>query len=151
MKNLLWLSDRSDKLVKSYWLLGLFQICHSMEESATKLYQEFAPMSEALHKIIPWIPQFEISADEFAILNYLIIGLILGTVPAVEKAQKLGFIFLWVWVVIELLNGAFHLGTWVFLRAYFPGGISGPALFVLSLFLLQQLQMISDRTPQTIQ
>jgi 4-amino-4-deoxy-L-arabinose transferase-like glycosyltransferase len=134
-----------------YWLLGLFQVIHSMEETYTKLYIEFASMSEALHQIFPWFPLLEISADIFAILNYLMIALMLGSVPAAEKSQRLGIVFMWSWAIIEMLNGAFHIGTWVFLHTYFPGGGSGPILFFLSILFIQKLRAISNHNSPTIQ
>ncbi|MDJ0796564.1 MAG: HXXEE domain-containing protein [Calothrix sp. MO_167.B12] len=145
------LGNQLTKITQSYWVLGLAQVIHSMEETYTELYLRFGSMSEALHKIFPWIPQFAISADIFAILNYLMIALILGSIPAAEKGSRLGFIFMWSWAIIELLNGAFHIGTWIFLRTYFPGGVSGPILFVLSLVFIQQLRNAGKQTTQAIQ
>ncbi|MBV8884266.1 MAG: HXXEE domain-containing protein, partial [Chroococcidiopsidaceae cyanobacterium CP_BM_RX_35] len=126
------------------------QVAHSIEETFTKLYIEFGSMSEALHQILPWFPLFEISADVFAILNYLMIALMLGLVPVVEKGKRLGLIFMWSWATIEILNGAFHIGTWLFLHRYFPGGVSGPMLFVLSVLFIQQLRATSNQTTQVI-
>mgnify|MGYP002777810716 CR=1 FL=1 len=145
------LGNQVAKIAQSYWVLGLAQVIHSMEETYTKLYLEFGSMSQALHQLFPWIPLFEISADVFAILNYLTIALILGSVPAAEKGKRLGFIFMWSWAIIETLNGAFHIGTWVFLHRYFPGGVTGPMLFVLSVLFIQQLRATSDRTTRAIQ
>ncbi len=138
------------KIAKSYWFLGLVQVAHSMEETGTKLYLEFSSMSEALHQLFPWFPLFEISADVFAILNYLIIALMLGSVVVVEKGKSLGFIFMWIWAIIELLNGAFHVGTWIFLHAYFPGGVSGSILFILSILFIRQLRATANQATRVI-
>ena len=145
------LNNQLAKIAYSYWFLGLAQVVHSMEETYTKLYLKLDSMIEALHNIFHWFPQLAISADLFAILNYLMIGLILGSVPTAEKGTKIGFIFMWSWAIIELLNGAFHIGTWVVLRHYFPGGISGPILFVMSLLFIQQLRSSSSQTTEAIQ
>ena len=133
------LNYQSAKIAQSYWFLGLFQVLHSMEETGTKLYADFLPMSEFLHHYFSWIPVFGISADFFAIINYLLIALILGSVPSAEKGNKWGFYLMWTWAVVELLNGLFHIGAWLLLHHYFPGGISGPILFVLSILFIQQL------------
>ena len=145
------LGNQVAKIAQNYWFLGLAQVTHSMEETFTKLYLEFGSMSEALHQLFPWFPLFEISADVFAILNYLMIALMLGSVPAAETGKRLGLIFMWSWAIIEILNGAFHIGTWVFLHTYFPGGVSGPMLFVLSVLFIQQLRATSNQTTQAIQ
>lgn len=128
------------KIVRSYWILGYVQVFHSMEETYTKLYSYFGSMSEALHQYFPWIPIFEISADFFAVLNYFIIALMLGSVPNVEKRGKWSFYCMWSWAIIELLNGVFHIGAWLVLHHYFPGGATGLILFVLSLIFIQQLR-----------
>ena len=152
--------DQLAKIVQSYWVLGIAQVIHSMEETYFELYREFGSMSEALHQIFPWIPVFQISADIFAILNYLIIALMLGSVPFAQKGDRVGLILIWSWAIIELLNGAFHIGTWIFLHQYFPGGVSGPPLFILGLLLIRQIrtpasqttssQTTSNQTTQTI-
>ncbi|NEO75995.1 HXXEE domain-containing protein [Moorena sp. SIO4G3] len=130
------------KIARSFWFLGLFQVAHSIEETVSQLYLKFAPMSEAIHKIFPWFPIFEIGADLFASLNYVLIGLILGSVPAAEKGTKLGFTLMWVWGIVELLNGVFHIGTWIVTGSYFPGGITGPIFFVISLIFLLRLNAV---------
>ena len=136
------LSNQLVKIVQSYWFLGLAQVVHSMEETYTKLYLKLDSMIETLHNLFHWFPQVAISADLFAILNYLMIGLILGSVPTAEKGTRLGLIFMWGWA---------HIGTWVVLRSYFPGGISGPILFVMSLIFIQQLRGSSSQTTEAIQ
>jgi len=142
--------DKSKISIQIYWLLGLVQVIHSMEETYTKLYLEFSSMSETLHQIFSWFPVFEISADLFAILNYLMIGLMLGSVPTAEKGKPLGFILMWSWAIIEVLNGAFHISTWVFLHTYFPGGVTGPILFIFALLFIQQIRVTSNQATQTI-
>ncbi len=130
------------KIARSFWILGLFQVAHSIEETVSQLYLKFGPMSEAIHKIFPWFPVFEIGADLFASLNYVLIGLILGSVPAAEKGTKLGFNLMWVWGIVELLNGVFHISTWIVTGSYFPGGITGPIFFVISLLFLLKLKAV---------
>ncbi|MEH2270519.1 MAG: HXXEE domain-containing protein [Nostoc sp.] len=139
------LDTKLAEIGQSYWFLGLVQVVHSIEETYTELYSYFGSMSEVLHQHFPWIPIFEISADLFAILNYLMIALMLGSVPSAEKGSQWGFYLMWSWAIIELLNGAFHIGTWLFLHHYFPGGVSGPILFVLSILFIQQLISASNK------
>ena len=143
------LATKLAKIPQSYWVLGLVQVVHSIEETYTKLYTYFLTMSEALHQIFPWIPVFEISADLFAILNYLTIALMLSSVPSAEKESKWGWYLMWIWAIIELLNGLFHIFTWLLLHHYFPGGVTGPILFVLSIIFIQQLR--TDSTKEAAQ
>ncbi|PPT06125.1 hypothetical protein CKA32_003727 [Geitlerinema sp. FC II] len=133
------IEDRPVKLAQSYWILGLVQVVHSMEETYTELYTYFHSMSEVLHQHFPWIPIFGISADLFAVLNYLIIALMLGSVPSVIRGSQWSIYLMWGWGIIELLNGMFHIGTWLVLQHYFPGGVSGPILFVASVLFVQKL------------
>ncbi|NCQ96791.1 MAG: HXXEE domain-containing protein [Microcystis wesenbergii Mw_QC_S_20081001_S30D] len=139
------LGDEFTKISQNYWFLGLAQVIHSMEETYTELYLKLDSMIEALHRLFSWFPLVEISADVFAILNYLMIALMLGSVPVAAQGKRVGIVLMWSWAVIEMLNGAFHIGTWVFLHTYFPGGISGPILFVLSILFIQQLRVASDQ------
>ncbi|NER78248.1 MAG: HXXEE domain-containing protein [Leptolyngbya sp. SIO1D8] len=144
------LSNQFAKVSLSYWILGITQVAHSTEETLAKLYLELNFMIEALHQHFPWFPLVEISSDVFAMLNYIIIALMLASVPVAEKGNRIGFIFMWSWAIIELLNGMFHIGTWVVLHTYFPGGISGPILFVLSILFIQKLQATSNQTVQEV-
>lgn len=139
------LNKQSDKIVNFYWFLGLAQVLHSMEETYTNLYTYFRSMSETLHNIIHWIPVFGISADWFAIFNYLMIALMLGSVPSVEKGSAWSFYLMWTWAIVEFLNGIFHISMWFIKGSYFPGGISGPILFVLSILFIQQLINASNK------
>jgi len=142
------LDSQMHKISQSYWILGLAQVIHSMEETLTQLYTQLNSMIDTLHQYFSWFPLIQIDADVFAVINYLMLALILGSVPAAEKGNRVGFIFMWIWAIIELLNGLFHIGTWVFLRTYFPGGISGPILFVLSLIFIRQLRATVAQTAQ---
>ncbi|MBD2207792.1 HXXEE domain-containing protein [Calothrix sp. FACHB-1219] len=139
------LDSQPTKIAYSYWILGLIQAFHSMEETYTKLYSYFGSISEALHQYLPWIPVFEISADLFAILNYLIIALMLGSMPSAEKETQWGWYFMCTWAIIELLNGTFHICTWLFLHQYFPGGVTGSVLFVVSIIFIQKLRTVSSK------
>ncbi len=126
-------------IIALYWVIGLLQVLHSLEETYTQLYLWFAPMSQALHQYFPWVPVISLSADWFAILNILLVSLLLGPWPGIVKNSRLVLTWIWVWAVVELLNGLFHLGAWLYLRHYFPGGWTGPVLLVTSILLLRKL------------
>lgn len=145
------LSNQLSKTIQSYWLLGLLQVVHSMEETLTQLYLQLDSMIQYLHQHFSWFPLIQIDADMFAVLNYLMLALILGSIPTAEKGNRIGYIFMWAWAIIEMLNGLFHISTWMVLRHYFPGGISGPLLFVLSVLFIRQLRSPVDQTTQQIQ
>ncbi|MGB0563577.1 MAG: HXXEE domain-containing protein [Spirulinaceae cyanobacterium] len=132
-------AESTQNVAPFYWLVGMVQVAHSIEETVTELYSKFGPMSAWLHHIFPIIPHFTISADLFAVLNYVMLALLLGTVPAAATGSRLGSIFMWSWAIIELLNGLFHISTWIVLRSYFPGGITGPILFILAIVFMQNL------------
>ena len=130
------------KIAHRFWIMGLFQVAHSIEETVSQLYLKFAEMSEAIHHLFPWFPVFEISSDLFAALNYILIGLILGALPSAHQGTSLGFTLMWVWGIIELLNGLFHISTWIVTGSYFPGGYTGPIFFVISLMFLLKLRSV---------
>ena len=145
------LSNQMSKTIQYYWLLGWLQVVHSMEETYAQLYLKLDSMIAELHQLFSWFPLVEISADVFGIFNYLMIALILGTVPVAEKNKPLGIVLMWIWAIIELLNGTFHIGTWILLHAYFPGGFSGPTLFIFSVLFIQRLRATSTQTAQATQ
>lgn len=145
------LNNTQAGIAKHYWVLGVAQVVHSIEETYTKLYLKFGTISETLHQEFPWIPHFEISADVFAILNMLMIALMLGSVPTAEKGTRIALVLMWSWAIIELMNGTFHIGSWLYLHHYFPGGVSGPILVVLSIQFIKQFQTTSNDATQAIQ
>lgn len=138
------LGNQFTEATQYYWILGLAQVIHSIEETYAELYLRLNSMIAALHNIFSWFPLIEINSDVFAILNYVMIALILGTIPIVQRRRDWGLLLMWSWAIIELLNGAFHISTWVFIHQYFPGGFSGPAMFVLSILFIFKIREISN-------
>lgn len=133
------LNSATPKTVKLYWIVGIAQVIHSIEEMGAELYTKFGPTSEWLHAEIPFIPVFTLSADIFAILNMIMIAIMLAPLPWVEKWSHWVSTLFWTWAIVEVANGLFHVSTWLYLHYYFPGGISGPILLILGILLIQQL------------
>lgn len=48
--------------------------------------------------------------------------------------------WIWVWVVVELINGAVHPAVALFRGGYFPGVATAPVLLVLAVFLATRLR-----------
>jgi hypothetical protein len=122
-----------------YTCLGLAQAVHSMEEMATHLYEFFWTATGLLHQHLPVFPQFKISGELFAVLNFGWVAIYLATVLAVDKGTRWGLLFAWGWGVIEISNGLLHLGGVLIFGRYVPGAVTAPLLLVLGILLLRQL------------
>ena len=123
--------------------LGLVvaQAAHSVEEYAGRLWEVFPPATfltgliSANHEI------------GFLVIN---IGLALVGVWAfvwpVRRGWPSAAALMWVWVVIELINGIGHPAWAIVQKSYTPGLITAPVLLVLALLLLKQLRSQATRT-----
>src|SRR5690348_11228336 len=128
------------RLVAVYYLLGLAQAAHSMEEMLSHLYDFFWIVTGIIHAHIAWFPQFRMAADVFGALNMSFIAVMLGTVPAVRVRKRWALLLAGVAGVIETLNGIGHLSGAVIFRGYVPGAITAPFLLVLGILLLRELR-----------
>ena len=131
--------SRGQKVVKIYWILAFVQVAHSIEEVYAHLDLKFESMSAAMHQAIAWIPVFKLDSTLFAIINILMITLLLGAIPGMGRNAKWAISLAWLWAVVEIANGVFHTTTWLWLKAYFPGSLSGPILLIPAILLAKTL------------
>ena len=129
----------SDRLTFFYWLLGLAQAAHSIEEMRTRLYDFFWVVTGRLHEIVPSVTQVRMSAQTFALLNMAFITVLLGTVPAVRARHSLALALAGLAGAIEVANGIGHTTGAIWFRGYVRGLVTAPLLFVTGALVLREL------------
>jgi hypothetical protein len=128
-----------DRLTSSYWLLGLSQAAHSIEEMRMRLYDFFWVATGRLHEIFPAVPQLRMRAETFALLNMTFITVLLGTVPAVRARRPFALVLAGLAGAIEVANGIGHTAGASWFRGYVPGVATAPFLFVTGILVLREL------------
>lgn len=128
-----------DRLTFRFWLLGLAQAAHSIEEMRTRLYDFFWVATGRMHEIVPAIGQMRMSAQTFALLNMSFIAVLLGSVPFVRARKPLALGLAGIAGAIEVLNGIGHTAGAIWLRRYVPGVATAPFLFVAGVLVLKEL------------
>jgi hypothetical protein len=128
-----------DRLTRAYWLLGLAQAAHSIEEMRMRLYDFFWVATERLQGVFPWVAPVRMSAQTFALLNMTFIALLLGSVPAVRARHPIALALAGVAGTIEVLNGIGHTAGAIWFRGYVPGVATAPFLFVTGILVLREL------------
>jgi hypothetical protein len=123
-----------------YLSLGLAQAAHSVEEMLTHLYDFFWIVSGALHRTFAWYPQSRWPADLFGAINMVLIAVLLGSWPFVERRDSWVLYLAGAAGVIETLNGINHLAAAAVFRGYVPGAITAPVLLVLGPLVLRELR-----------
>ena len=128
-----------DRLTRAYWLLGLAQAAHSMEEMRMRLYDFFWVATGRLHQVLPGVTQLRMSAPTFALLNMTFIALLLSSVPAVRARHPIALGLAAVAGTVEVLNGIGHTAGAIWFRGYVPGVATAPFLFVTGVLVLREL------------
>ena len=123
-----------------YLSLGLAQAAHSFEEIVTHLYDFYWVVTGVLHRAVSWFPQFRWPADLFAAVNVLLVALLLGSWPFVERRNIPALYLAWIAGVVETVNGFNHIAAALFFRGYVPGVVTAPVLLVLGPLLLRELK-----------
>jgi Protein of unknown function with HXXEE motif len=110
--------------------LILSQAAHSVEEYFTKLYLVFF-----ITRYVSGLVNSDL-ARGFMILNIGIVaaGLTCWAVP-VRFGWPTARGLMWFWAVLELCNGAVHIGLALLSRGYFPGLATTPLLLFFAAWL----------------
>ncbi len=122
-----------------YLSLGLAQSAHSVEEMLTHLYDFFWVISGALHRTFAWYPQFRWPPDLFGAVNMVLIAVLLGSWPFVERRSSWALSLAGAAGVIETLNGINHVAAATVFRGYVPGVITAAIVLVLGPLVLREL------------
>jgi hypothetical protein len=128
-------SKSIDPLGRAFWLLGLSQAAHSMEEMLARLYDFMWVATERLG-----LPSMGMTATTFAVVNMGIIALFLLVTPFVISRHVWAIGFSWLAAVVEILNGIGHLSGAVLFRRYVPGAVTAPLLVACGVALLVALR-----------
>jgi hypothetical protein len=124
---------------KAYLALGIAQTLHSMEEMTAHLYDFFWTATALIRHLIPFVPQFRMKPEVFAVLNMAIIAVILASLPFADANRRWATGLAWFWAVVEIINGIGHLSGTVVFPGYMPGAFSAPLLLITGVVLLVQL------------
>jgi hypothetical protein len=119
---------------RRFWLLGLAQAAHSMEEMRARLYDFMWIATERLG-----LPPMGMSATTFALVNMGIIAFLLGIAPFVAARRDWAIAAAWIVAIIEVANGVGHLTAVLVFRGYAPGAITAPLLIAAGVVLIRAL------------
>jgi hypothetical protein len=128
-----------DRLAFRFWLLGIAQAAHSIEETLTRLYDFFWVATGRLHEIVPTIAQTRMTPRTFALLNLSLIAILLGSVPFVRARKPLALGLAGIAGGIEVVNGIGHTAGAIWFRGYVPGVATAPFLIVTGVLVLREL------------
>ena len=123
-----------DPLGRAFWLLGLAQAAHSIEEMVARLYDFMWVATERLG-----LPSMGMTATTFAAVNMGIIALFLALTPFVFARHPWAIGFAWLAAIVEIVNGMAHLTGVLIFRGYVPGAATAPLLLLGGFALLAAL------------
>jgi hypothetical protein len=132
------------KEIRSAFLaLVIVQAAHFLEEYHFRLYEVFAPA-----RLVSGLISTDLRTG-FIIFNsaFLAFGFWCYAVP-VSKGWAAAIPLIWVWIVVEVLNGAGHPLISILEHQYTPGTATAPVLLIIAIYLSIQV-VASTRTPRT--
>ncbi len=122
-----------------YWLLGLLQASHSVEEIVTGLNQYTPTVTEAIHQKAAFFPVMHWSLEGFASANLIIVAAMLAMSPFVFLRQKWTWPIVRVIAVIEIIMPLFHIIPALAKKGYQPGMVSGVGVLLLAAWLFVRM------------
>lgn len=131
----------------AFILLTLAQGLHSVEEYVGRLWEVFAPAQFVSGLVSDNLEYGFLTLNIALFLFGLICWLVLNRITTV---------FIWFWIVLEMVNGVVHTFVALFRMSYFPGLITAPVLLILALKLLRVQQLVdkshwcNDHRPKKI-
>lgn len=124
-----------DPVERRFWLLGLAQAAHSIEEMTSRLYDFMWTATERLG-----LPRMGMTPTTFAVTNMVIIAFLLGAAPFVSQQRPWSVAIAWAAAIVEVLNGCGHLAGVLIFRGYVPGAATAPLLLLAGVSLLLALR-----------
>ena len=122
--------NAASRVVNTFGALVLAQAAHSTEESIGQLWVSFPP-ARFVSGLVATNPE-----HGFVFLNICIVAL--GAwcyFWPVRRRWRIATPIIWLWTVIEMINGVVHPSWSILQRGYTPGVITAPVLLVLALYL----------------
>jgi hypothetical protein len=117
----------------SFLLIVLVQGLHSIEESIGKLWEVYPPAT-----FLSGLVSANLKTG-FIIINvglFIILTLTWLTTFSKNYSTKA---LLWLWIILELINGIGHSFWAIIERSYVPGLATAPVLIILALYLARIL------------
>jgi Protein of unknown function with HXXEE motif len=124
----------SQKARVAFRLLVIAQLAHSIEEYLFRLYDVFPP-ARFVSGLISTDLRIGFIAFNVAFVTF---GFWCYAVP-VRKGSSAAIPLLWLWVVVEILNGIGHPVISILERSYIPGTATAPFLLVIAVYLLIEI------------
>jgi hypothetical protein len=119
----------------SFALLVAAQTAHSIEEYLGRLWESF-PLTAFVTGLVSSDRAFA-----FIVLNAAIVALgVWSLVWPVRRNRASARVIMWIWIVIETINGIVHLSWSIQQGGYTPGVVTAPALLASAVYLAMQLR-----------
>ena len=130
----------SSRIKTTFLLLVLLQGLHSIEEYIGRLWEVFLPARLASNAVA------DNTEKGFIIINCCLFtfGILCWLVP-VRKDHSSAYILIWLWIIIEMINGIVHPFVAIYRGTYFPGVITAPFLLVFSIFLCRLILNVDNK------
>ncbi len=121
-----------NRIATAFLLIVLTQGLHSIEEYIGRLWENFPPASFLCSLI----------SDDlhlgFLVINIgiFVLGLLL-LVFVVQPNRAMTKTVIWIWIIVELINGIGHPVWSILQKSYTPGLITAPILLILALYTIR--------------
>ena len=129
------------KIRITFLLIALVQGIHSIEEYYGKLWDVYPPATYICALVSNNLE------NGFIIINISLFIVLMSIWLATFSKNFSVKPLLWLWTILELVNGAGHSVWAVMERSYVPGLITAPVLFILALIMLKLLTRPIFKTP----
>jgi hypothetical protein len=123
----------NNRIRVTFLLIVLVQALHSIEEYFGKLWEVYAPAT-----FLSGLISSNLKSG-FIIINVgLFIVLMLTWLTTFNKNYSTKGL-LWLWIILEIINGVGHTLWAIIERSYVPGLATAPLLIILALYLTKLL------------
>jgi len=132
---------RTSRVASAFGALVLAQAAHSIEESYGRLWESFPPA-----RFVSGLVSTDLGRG-FIFLNVCIVAF--GAwcyFRPVRRQWSVSTSIVWIWIVVETINGVVHPLWSVIQGGYTPGVVTAPVLFVLALYLARTVR-VTERRP----
>lgn len=118
------------RVSNTFGALVLAQAAHSTEETVGQLWASFPPA-----RLVSGLVSTNLEHG-FVFLNIGIVALgVWCWFWPVRREWRIATPIIWVWTVVEMVNGVVHPSWSIIQRGYTPGVITAPILSLLALYL----------------
>ena len=124
----------------TFLLIALVQGLHSIEEYYGELWDVFPPATYICGLVSNNLK------NGFIIINISLFIVLMSIWLATFSKNFSAKPLLWLWTILELINGAGHSIWAIMERSYVPGLITAPVLFILALIMVKLLTIPVHKT-----